>query len=421
MKNSPDSTPPIRLNFAGALPVAVSCLVVFASCGPPEGRTSAVARVEAAPATAVAAHGDFEHKVRLSGTVEAVQSYVAMTPRLTGAGMGSLVVTRLVGSGARVRKGDLLVEFDRESQLRNALDRRNEYLGFEAQIRRKEADQQALLAADESELRQAENAVERTRLELLKNEMLSAIAAEKNQQAFEEAQARLEALRETFDLKRSAARADLRILQIQRDRARAAMVHAEENAARMTVLAPHDGLVVPKQIFRGSGQMGEVQEGEQVRPGVPILEVVSATGMQVRVKVNQLDAQSLAVGQPADIRLDAYPDKLFKGKLAQMAPIALPSDMSPRVRSFVAIFSIDGSDPALMPDLTAGVDVEVERLEEVVLVPRDALTRTDKGWAVTVREGGREELRKVSVLAMNHDQAAIGGGVTAGAVVVRRQ
>lgn len=389
---------------------------LIASCGA-AGQAVTAETTISRPGTAIVSRGTFVRSIRFSGTVEAMQSYIAMTPRLTGPGMGTLVVTKLAPSGARVRRGDVLVEFDRQSQLREALDRRNEYLGFEAQIRRKQAEQRAALVSDETQLQQAVNAVERARLELLKNEMLSAIAAEKNQQVFEEAEARLTALRETFDLKRAAAAADLRILEIQRDRARAAMEHAERNASQMTILSPLDGLVVPKQIYKG-GQMGEVQEGEQVRPGVPILEVVSATGMQVRVRANQLDAQALEVGQAAEVRLDAYPDKLFKARLEQLAPIALPSDMSPRVRNFVAIFSIEGSDDDLMPDLTAAVDVEIERLDDALLVPRHAVARSGEGWTVRVLENGSEKVCAVDVVAMSENEAAIGGGIAQGAVVV---
>jgi hypothetical protein len=81
---------------------------------------------------------------------------------------------------------------------------------------------------------QARNAVERARLEMLKNEMLGAILVEKNQQTLAEAEATLEMLRRTFETKRRAEAAERRALEIQRDRARSAMVHAQQNIAAMT-------------------------------------------------------------------------------------------------------------------------------------------------------------------------------------------
>ncbi len=296
--------------------------------------------------------------LRVSGTVEAVKSVTIVTPRLTGPGSNSLVITRLAAAGSRVRAGDVLVEFDRQDQVQAAQDRRAEYLDFSEQIRRKNAEQAAALAKDQTELEQARNDVERAKLDVAKNDLLPNIEAEKNNLALEQAQARLAALRKTFDLKRKAAAADVRILEIQRDRARGAADHADRNAKRMSILAPFDGLVVIKQVWKG-GTMGDVQEGEEVRAGLPILDVVDPSHMQVRAKVNQADIGMVSIGQLAQVTLDAYPDLVFNGRVEQLSPLALLSTLTPKVRSFVAIVSIVGSHPNLMPDLSAAVDLAV--------------------------------------------------------------
>ena len=370
--------------------------------------------------TARAQRRPFVRAIRVAGLVAASRSYAVTAQRLAGSGMGMLVVTKLVASGASVRKGDLLVEFDRQAQIKNAFDRRGEYLDFLAQIKKKQADQRAAQARDESELKQAENAAEKAKLELLKKEFQSAIEAEKNEQTFEEAQARLKQLRTTFDLKRRAAVAELRILEIQRDRAHSAMLKAEENAQKMRVLSPLDGLVVPKQVYKG-GQMGEVQEGEQVRSGMPMIDVVDASSMEVRARVNQADVPYLQIGQTAAVRLDAYPGKVFPAKLEQLAPIGTVSDMTDKVRSFLAIFSVAGRDPVLMPDLSASADVEIERVPDALVVPRDAVTIRDAKATVFVQDGSAFRERTITIHARSETEVAVASGLDANAVVRRGQ
>jgi multidrug efflux pump subunit AcrA (membrane-fusion protein) len=107
--------------------------------------------------------------------------------------------------------------------------------------------------------------------------------------------------------------------------------------------------------------MGEVQEGDQVRPGVPFMQVVNPATMQVRVLANQQDFPKLEVGQTAKVRMDAYPEMVFPAKLDQVAPIGESGDFSNKIRSFVVIVSIQGNDPKLMPDLSAAVDVDVAK------------------------------------------------------------
>jgi len=79
--------------------------------------------------------------------------------------------------------------------------------------------------------------------------------------------------------------------------------------------------------------------------------------MRVRARVNQADVSALRVGAAARITLDSYPTRTFDGRLEQLSPIGATSQMSNRIRTFMAVFSIDGSDPHLMPDLAAAIDV----------------------------------------------------------------
>jgi HlyD family secretion protein len=293
--------------------------------------------------------------LRLHGLVEPVRSHPVSAPRLTGTPF-QLVIVTLARGGSRVKRGDLLVEFDRTAQIKAARDREYEYRDLLAQLDRKRADQLMDKAARQSDFAIAENALRRAELDLKGIELLPAITAEKNQQILDEARAKVTQLRKTNDLKDRAAAADLRILEIQRERARNAWDHATGNAAKMRITSPMDGLVVLKSIWK-QGTMGEVQEGEEVRAGIPILEVVDPTTMRVRANVNQADAALLTPGAAVRVTLDSYPSRPFPGKVEYVSPVAITSSMSQRVRTFLAVFSVEGTDEHLLPDLAAAIDV----------------------------------------------------------------
>jgi HlyD family secretion protein len=298
--------------------------------------------------------------IRLHGSVEPVRSHPLVVPRLTGTGNGSLVIVHLAKGGATVKRGDLLVEFDRAAQIKNAHDREAEYRDFAAQIEKKRGEQITGRAKDEGEITAAENAVKSAQLAVDTNDIQPPITAEQNRLTLEEHKAQLLQLRKTFDLKRRADTADVKSLEIQRDRAQNAWKHAESNAEKMRITSPIDGMVVLKATWK-QGTMGEVQEGEEVRSGLPILDVIDASAMRVRARVNQADIAGLSVGQLAHITLDSYPSKTFSGRLEQLSHVGATSSMSNRVRTFLAVFTIDGSDAHLMPDLAAAIDVEPSR------------------------------------------------------------
>ena len=361
---------------------------------------------------------DFERSVRLSGTVEAVQSTTVSAPRLSGPNTASLVITRLIRPGSAVRRGDLIVEFDRQQQLVNALDRRAELQDLEQQIRKREAQERAAAAKDESEIKVAESSVTRAELEMVKNDMIPRINAEKNTLALEQAQATLKQLKTTYELKRKAAEADIQILRIRRDRAENAMRMAETNAERMAILSPIGGMAVLKSIWKGN-TMAEVQEGEEVRAGVPIVDIVDPNAMRVRARVNQGDINELQVGQAVTIGLDAYPDLHFPGTVTQISPLGVMSNQSNKVRSFVALINIEGSHPNLMPDLSASLDVILARTPAALVVPLDAVRYEGERAFVSVQRGSAFEDRPVTLGAKNAHEVVIASGIDAGAVVAR--
>ena len=294
--------------------------------------------------------------MRLKGTTEAVHMRAIIAPLLAGEHAGTLTITTLAPSGSRVKRGDLLAEFDRQAQMREYIDKQSEYEKLVNQVLEEQAKESAARAKDETEIRQAESNLSKAELEMQKVEIVSRIDAEKAQEDLDEAKATLQQLRETFDLKRKAAQAGTRILEIQRDRAQQVMQHAQANAELMQIRSPIDGVVVPNTIWK-QGRMGEVQEGDQIRPGVGFMEVVDPSLMQVRVLANQGDFLDLQIGRPATVHLDAYPELVFPGRLEEIAPIGRNGDFSSRLRTFAVIFSITGSDAKLMPDLSAAVDV----------------------------------------------------------------
>ena len=423
----PLATPPAPISHVPEPPksrkkwvvLAVVLIVVLAGLGLIRSmRASSKTTSTETVRTATVVRGEFVRTLRVTGTTEATQSYVVAAPTLTGGGLGSLIITHMAAAGAKVKKGDLLAEFDRQAQIKNAQDKQAEYEDLVEQIKKSQADQAITQAKDESELHQAEDAVKSAELETRRNEVVSKIDAEKNLTNLEEAQARLKQLQETFQLKRQASLAAIKVLQIQRDRSHAAMLHSQDNAAKMAITAPLDGVVVLNNVWKGNAP-GEIAEGDEVRPGVPFMQVMNPHSMQVRARINQADVPWLDTGLPVRIHLDAYPGLVLTGKLQRLAAIGVTSNLSDKVRTFTGLFEIEGSDPRLMPDLSAGIDIVLERIGDSIIVPRDALYMDAGGTYVWVKRGQSFEREAVKLGPIADEEAVILSGLNAGDVVLR--
>lgn len=375
-------------------------------------------RADRGEATVRVERKDLRQTLRLHGTTLASRSFVVLAPKLEGAQVGSMIVTKLAPAGMPVNKGDILVEFDSQSQMKDYLDKKGTHDNLAGQVAQKQAEEDIARAKDDTALKQAEDELKRAQLELQKNEVVSRIDAEKNQEAVDEAQATLKQLHATYQLKRAAAAASIRILEIQRENAREAMRHAQDNAAKMTVRSPMAGVVVYNTIWLG-GRMGTVQQGDQVRPGVPFLQVVDPSQMEVRVELNQVDVLRVHRGQNAQMRLDAYPGTTFQAILEDISPMGHTGQFSEAVRSFSSRFSLQGTDPRLLPDLSAALDLDLGSENNVLVAPCQSIGLEAGHAFVWLQGSGGFEKRRVETALRNDLEVVVRSGLQEGDVIRR--
>src|SRR5579859_1625002 len=301
--------------------------------------------------------------------------------------------------------------------MKDYLDKKSAYENLTSQVAQKQADEEIAKAKDDTALKQAEDELKRAQLEVQKNEIVSRIDAEKNQEAVDEADATLKQLKETYALKRTAGTAAVHIVEIQRDRAKAAMEYAQGNAAKMVVHSPMQGVVVYNTIWLG-GRMGTVQEGDQVRSGVPFLQVVDPSRMEVRVEVNQVDLRNVHLGQKAKMHLDAYPGLALPAVLDELSPLGHPGRFTDHVRSFTARFLVQGSDHRLLPDLSAALDLELASQKDVLVISRQSLGFEAGHSYVWTNNGGNLVKREVKLGASNDLEAVVVSGLAEGDVIL---
>ena len=376
---------------------------------PSADRTDSLVKVE---------RKNLSQTLRLNGTTQASRSFIVLAPRLEGAQVGSMVVTKLAPAGTHVKSGDLLVEFDPQAQMKDYLDKKSSYDNLVSQVAQKQTDEDIARAKDDTAMKQAEDELKRAQLEIQRNEVVSRIDAEKNQEAVDEGQATLKQLKETYQLKRAAAVAAIKILEIQRDRAKEAMRYALANAAKMTVHSPMAGVVVYNTIWLG-GRMGTVQQGDQVRPGVPFLQVVDPSKMEVRVELNQVDLLKVRPGQKAEMHLDAYPGMMLPAVLDELSPLGHTGQFTEMVRSFTARFLVQGNDPRLLPDLSAAMDLDLGTESNVLVVPYQSIGTESGHSFVWLKNSSGFEKRTVKIGRRNDLNAVVESGLAEGDAIRR--
>jgi len=327
------------------------------SCGHSPVRPAVAAQVvhAAGSDTQPAVRTVARHEVRLTGTVQAVHFFTVQVPQIGGQG-GRVTLTRIIGSGVRVKNGDVLAEFDRTLQVDNARDAKAKFDDLSHQVEQRQAQNRADAAKRASDLQAAEADLTKAELELRKGPLLSEIDRLKNEVKAEAAREHVASLKKSSAFHDQADAAAVRILELQRDRQKVSLDRALSNADKLEIHAPLDGMVALENVWRNNS-MGKPQEGDQLWTGQPLIRLFDPGEMEVRAEVGEPDYAALTPGSRATVRLDAYPDLTFEAHMISASPVASSGLGSP-IKTFSAIFRLDKSDVHLLPDLSAAVVLE---------------------------------------------------------------
>jgi len=178
------------------------------------------------------------------------------------------------------------------------------------------------------------------------------------------------------------------------------------------------GVVVYNTIWLG-GRMGTVQQGDQVRPGLPFMAVVDPSQMEVRVDLNQVDLLTVRPGMHAKMHLDAYPGIELGATLEDISPLGHNGQFSETIRVFAARFSIQGTDPKLLPDLSAALDLNLGTEEDALVIPRQCVEFDSGNPFVWVENSGSFEKRRVKIGARSDSEFVVLSGLQQGDLIRR--
>lgn len=294
--------------------------------------------------------------VRLNGTIRAVRAYTIQVPRIQGQG-GNLTLIKLIPNGATVSKGDSLAEFDDTAELKALRDAQAKFDDLSHQVEQKAAEQKSNEEKRALLLTQAEADLRRAEIEVKKDPIASEIDRQKNAIKLADAKRSIASLNRSGEFHRQAEAAELRILELQRDRQKIAMQRAQSNVEKLRLVAAFPGMVAHEVVWRGNG-VGHSQVGDQLFAGSPLLKIFDPSEMEVELSVNEADGAILKPGLTGIVHLDAYPDARFTAVYDSASPVAARGAEGP-IRSFAARFRLEQKDPRLLPDLAAAVDIQV--------------------------------------------------------------
>lgn len=214
---------------------------------------------------------------------------------------------------------------------------------------------------------------------------------------------------ETAKAEVEASKQSIHSAEYSIESAQASRNEASDNLKRTTILAPMTGTVTAL-----TKEVGETVLGNNMMSGDVIMKISALSSMEVNVEVNESDIVRIHLGDTANVEVDAYQNKVFKGTVTEIGNTALNATAAALTMDQVTNFSVKvrilrssyedlcanqpESYSPFRPGMSATVDVETEKAINVLTVPIKAVTSREDTAATTFADRFKKKTEEMQVV-----------------------
>ncbi len=224
--------------------------------------------------------------------------------------------------------------------------------------------------------------------QLLKDKLIAQQDFDQRKSDYESAQAALREAQARFDQAKSQklqTAAQLSSSQRRIAQYRAQLARSADVLAKYDSVAPIDGVVTNLPVRVGESVVVGIQNSE----GSTLMTIADMSVITAEVKVDETDIVNVQLHQPADITIDAMPNKIFKGHVTEIGNTAIlrstgvaaskSAVYSQEAKDFKVVVAMDNPPDDIRPGLSCTAKITTATRQSVVTIPLQALTVRQKG------------------------------------------
>jgi hypothetical protein len=334
--------------------------------------------------------GTFVIDVTVTGELEARSSENIKGPNpnsLRNARIHRYMIEDIVPDGTVVDSGQWVATLDRSDLQNKITDQELEVEKLGTQFVKTQLDTTLTLRATRDELINLEFSLEEKQI-VVDQSIYEPPATQRQVKIdYDKTQRSLNQNIENYEIKQQKARAEMREVATNLEKARRVLKEYNDLKKEFIVLAPKAGMVNYKRDWYGKkqGVGAQVSMWENVVATLPNL-----SAMNSRTYVNEIDISRVHDGQKAEIEIDAFPDKSFTGVVHDVANMGEQMRNS-NAKVFEVIIHVDGYDSILRPSMTTKNKIVTEIIDSVLFVPIECVHIQDSVNYV-YKDGRRQQV-----------------------------
>jgi len=347
------------------------------------------------------------------GEIQATNSINISVPAMSWQ-FGLFKITQIVEDGDMIQSGDTAVIFD-PSEVEKAIINANAELEIaKAELEKKKAEQASKIEELKANIEISEISHRISEINLEQATFEADITRREIKLNLEKAKIALDKAREEIENQQKIHSEEIKQSMLKISQLESNLREAEITFKNLTVVSPAAGIAILRKNWSTGNKW---QVGDQPWSGSPLVDLPDLQELKVHTEISEVDISKIQMGQAVEIKLDAFSDTAFSGKVISIANLAQFKEGDSKIKIFPVEILIDGTSEKFLPGMTVSCRIIVDKIDSVLYIPLEALfVEGDKNY-VYDRFGNSYRKKDVVIGQRNNDFVIIREGLDPDAIL----
>lgn len=350
----------------------------------------------------------FKISVVEQGEIRAAKATTVVTPRV---GWSSMTLTYLIPEGTTVKEGEVVATFEPGEVLKRQQDAESELNILKADLDKTMANYGSNVSDADANLKSQELAFELSKLQLERSKFDAEMERRSAFLKYQQDSIALNRAKDGLSSKKIIGNSEVAQLKLKIKQAENNLQKAVDDINKLTIKAPIPGLVVYEESWN-TGR--KIEKGSQLWPNQPIMQLPDLSSVQTTTNINEVDISRIKKDQDVIVKLDAFPQYSYKGKVIEVASVGKQKNNSSTAKVFDIVINILNQDSVMKPGMTTSNEIIIETIKLAKFVPIESVFEEDGKSFVYVKSAFGNKKVEVKVGPKNENHAVILEGVSKG-------
>lgn len=357
--------------------------------------------------------GKFVLDITEEGEIDATNAITISSPVMSRR-FGQLEINMIIEDGTVVKVGDTVIIFDPTEVIKSITSRQSELEIAEAELNKLKATHESEINDLEANLKITEISHQISEINFEQASYEADVTKKEIKLTLEKAKISLDKAREEIKNKKKIHKEEVQQSLLEIKQLRAELKIAQETLNKLTVTSPAPGIAIIKHNWSTNNKWAA---GDQTWSGNALIDLPDLSELMARVNINEVDIANIKLNQKAKIKLDAFSDTTFQGKVTKVANLASLKDRDSKTKVFPVEILIEGTSDILIPGMTVSCNISINELENKIYIPLESLFTDGINEYVYEKSGAKFRKKNITTGLSNNDHIIVEEGLNEGDII----